>query len=292
MLAVGLVLGLPAAARADDAPFIEWTSLLQGLATTYEPTSENDCTAGRPQCVDAVIREMQRRFDPLASACDHKAIFALSYLRTTEEFKRTIQDPAFFEDTRFVTHEDAVFGRYFFEAADDWQAGRRAEVPGAWAVAMDAADRREMPASGDLSLGINAHVQRDLPFVLAGIGLVKPDGTSRKHDHDRVNMFLNRVTDGLIAEIAARFDPTADDRDLPGSIDDTGIFQIIPTWREIAWRNAERLVTAPDRLTRAAVAADIERYAASQAEILRRAQGYVPLVQNSTARDAYCATHH
>jgi hypothetical protein len=34
--------------------------------------------------------------------------------------------------------------------------------------------------SGDLLLGISAHVNRDLPFVLASLGLVAPDGTSRK----------------------------------------------------------------------------------------------------------------
>ena len=215
-------LSVPGTAQAEDPPFIGWSTLLPGLATAYEPSSENDCTAGRVHCVDAVIREMQRRFDPLAAACDHDSIFALSYLRTTEEYRRTIEGGTFFEDTAFVNHEDAVFASYYFEAIDAWEAGRRAEVPPAWAIALQAADERSMPASGNLSLGINAHVQRDLPFVLAGIGLVKPDGSSRKEDHDRVNVFLNRVTDGLIAEIAARFDPTADDRDLPTSIDDIG----------------------------------------------------------------------
>ena len=38
---------------------------------------------------------------------------------------------------------------------------------------------------------------------------------------------------------AADDDAVLDDDDLPGPADDTAIFQIIPTWREIAWRNAE-----------------------------------------------------
>jgi hypothetical protein len=292
-LAAGVLgLGLPSSAQADDPPFVGWSAFLPGLTEGYDPSSENECTAGRVRCVDAVIREMRRRFDPLAAACDHDSIFALSYLRTTEVYRSAIQEPNFFEDTAFVNHEDAVFARYFFEATDDWQAGRRAEVPPAWRVAMEAADQRTMPASGNLSLGINAHVQRDLPFVLAGIGLVKPDGTSRKADHDKVNVFLNRVTDGLIAEIASRFDPTADDGNIPTAVDDVGLFQIIPTWREIAWRNAERLATAPNEPARAAVAADIEAYAASQAEALRRGSAYLPVVQSSAARDAYCSTHH
>ena len=292
LAAVVLALFLPSGAQADDPPHIGWSALLPGLSAGYDPSSENDCTAGRVQCVDAVIREMRRRFDPLAKACTHDSIFALSYLRTTEEYRRTIEVTTFFEDTPFVNHEDAVFARYYFDAVDDWQAGRRAEVPPAWAIAMEAADQRAMPASGNLSLGINAHVQRDLPFVLAGIGLVKPDGTSRKADHDKVNVFLNRVTDGLIAEIAARFDPTADDGNIPTAVDDIGLFQIIPTWREIAWRNAERLATAPNEQARAMVAADIEAYAGSQAKALRRGSAYLPGVQSSAARDAYCSANH
>jgi uncharacterized protein DUF5995 len=124
LLAAALVL-VPAAARAEDPPFIGWTALLPGLTTEFTPNSDNDCAAGRTRCVDAVIREMQRRFNPLASSCDHDAIFALTYLRTTEEYRRTIEDPTFFEDTPFVNHEDAVFARYYFDAFDAWHGNAR-----------------------------------------------------------------------------------------------------------------------------------------------------------------------
>ncbi len=278
------------AARADDPPYVGWTQLLPGLTMQYDPSSANDCTAGRTRCVDAVIREMQRRLDPLAGSCDHDAIFALAYLRTTEEYRRTIEEPTFFEDTRFVNHEDAVFARLYFDAYDAWHAGRSAEAPPAWVIAFQAAADHAVTGSGNLSLGINAHIQRDLPFALAAIGLVKPDGSSRKTDHDRVNVFLNRVTDDLYAEIARRFDPTIDDANLPGTADDAGVFQLIPTWREIAWRNAERLVAAATHAERARVADSIEAYAASQAETIRLTQAYAP-TQNSSARDAYCAGH-
>ena len=286
-----LFLAAPAAASAEDPAFVGWTALLPGLTTEYEPNSDNDCAAGRTRCVDAVIREMQRRFDPLAAACDHDAIFSLTYLRTTEEYRRSIEDPTFYEDTGFVNHEDAVFARYYFEAYDNWDAGRRDAVPPAWAIAFRAADARAVSAAGNIALGINAHVQRDLPFVLAAIGMVKPDGSSRKPDHDRVNEFLNRVADGLYAEIARRFDPTVDDSEAPGTADNFLEFQIIPTWREIAWRNAERLVAASTDEARAQVAAGIEAYAASQAQTLRAAYEY-GLLGSSAARDAYCAVHH
>jgi hypothetical protein len=286
-----LFVAAPGVARADDPPFVEWTALLPELTSEYVPSSENDCAAGRTRCVDAVIREMRRRFDPRAAACDHDAIFSLTYLRTTEEYRRTIEDPTFFQDTPFVNHEDAVFARFYFEAYDNWNAGRLAAVPPAWAVAFGAADQRAVSAAGNVALGINAHVQRDLPFVLAAIGMVKPDGSSRKPDHDRVDEFLNRVADVLYPEIARRFDPTIDDSELPGTADNFAEFQLIPSWREIAWRNAERLVSAPSAPARALVASDIEAYAASQAQTLRAAYQYGPL-GGGAARDAYCAMHH
>ena len=286
-----LALARPATAVAEDPPFVGWSALLPGLSLPYDATSPDDCIAGRAQCIDQVIRQMTKRFEPLASSCDHDAIFALTYLRVTQEYRRTIETPTFFDDTSFVNHEDVVFARYYFAAYDAWEEGRTAYVPPAWRVAFDAARDRAVSANGNLLLGINAHVQRDLPFVLFSIGLVKPDGTSRKADHDRVNQILNRVTDDLIAEIARRFDPTIDDGNLSTTLDDLVLFQIVVSWRETAWRHAELLAQAPTPEAREEVAREIEGYAESQARSIRAATQYVPLTGGSATRDAYCATH-
>src|SRR5918995_1368125 len=286
-----LALVFPAAAVAEDPPFVGWSALLPGLSLPYDVMSPDDCVAGRVKCVDKVIRQMTTRFEPLASSCDHDAIFALTYLRVTEEYRRTVESPTFFDDTPFVNHEDVIFARYYFAAHDAWKAGRIAEVAPAWRIAFDAASDRAVSANGNLLLGINAHVQRDLPFVLYSIGLVRPDGTSRKADHDRVNQILNRVTDDVIAEIARRFDPTIDDTNLPTTLDDLVLFQTIASWRETAWRHAELLAQAPTPLARDVVAHEIEIYAESQARAIRMATQYLPLTGGRAARDAYCATH-
>ena len=281
----------PSPNASEEPPLIQWSEVLPGLSTGYEPSSANDCKAGRIACVDAVIREMERRLRPLADLCDHDAIFALSYLRTTEEYHRAASTPGFFEDVGFVNHENAVFARFYFDAYDAWEAGAYDQVPPAWAVALQAADGREVTGTGNMLLGINAHIQRDLPFVLAEIGLVKPDGSSRKPDHDKVNEFLNKVSDDLIPEIARRFDPTVDDGQVPGWIDDLVTFQAVPAWRETAWRHAQALVEAPTAAARALVAEQIESYAASQALEIRTATAYGPL-EGSRSRDAFCAEHH
>ncbi len=288
-LTVVLMLALAPPAAGEDPEYLGWSALLPPTSTRFAPTTEDDCVTGRDRCIDRVIQEMERRLAPLARACDHDAPFALGYLRTTEEYRRAMREPGFFEDKAFVNHEDAVFAAYYTDAYDLWHSGQRHRTPPAWQVAFAAADARALPASGNFMLGVNAHIQRDLPFVLAGIGLVKPDGTSRKTDHDRVNRFLNRVADDFIPELARRFDPAADDGNLPTALDDVLTFQIIPTWREIAWRNAERLAAARDAAARREVAASIERYAHSQALLLRAAIAYGPF-ESSRARDTHCAT--
>ena len=281
----------PLTAVAEDPPFVGWSALLPGLSAPYDVTSTDDCIAGRVQCVDKTVRQMTKRFDPLASSCDHNAIFALIYLRVTEEYRRTVEDTTFFHDTPFVNYEDGIFAHYYFAAYDAWRGGQTADVPPAWRIAFEAARDRAVSADGDLLLGINAHVQRDLPFVLYSIGLVAPDGTSRKPDHDRVNQILNRVTDDVIAEIARRFDPTIDDTNLPTTLDDFALFQIVVGWRETAWRNAELLAQARTPEARDQVAQNIEAYAASQALAIRSGTQYLPLSGGSAARDAYCAIH-
>ena len=175
LAAVILALASPAAAISQDAPFVGWTALLPGLSLPYNPSSPDDCIAGRVQCVDGTIREMTKRFDPLASSCDHNAIFALTYLRVTEAYRDTVvQDPSFFDDTPFVNHEDRVFALYYFSAYDNWAGGHIENVPDAWRIAFDAARARTVSGTGDLLLGINAHVQRDLPLVLYSLGSYGP----------------------------------------------------------------------------------------------------------------------
>jgi Family of unknown function (DUF5995) len=291
LAALVFALVAPSAAAADDPPFVGWTALLPGLSLPYDPTSPDDCIAGRSQCVDKTIRQMTSRFDALASSCDHNAIFSLTYLRVTQAYRQAIDEP-FFDDTQFVNYEDTVFAHYYFAAFDAWAGGNIADVPPAWRIAFDAAAKHEVSASGDLLLGINAHVQRDLPFVLYSIGgLTAPDGTSRKPDFDRVNIILNHVMEPLIAEIARRFDPAIDDTNVPTSLDDVALFQILAAWREDAWRNAEALADATTPEARDIVAAQIENDAAAEAQAIVASTAYPPLSGGSAARDAYCAVH-
>ena len=286
------LMATPAAAQSSEDPTpVPWTELLPPIPAGYEDSASRLCPAGQTPCVDVVIREMTRRFDSLASLCDHDAIFALTYLRTTEEYRRSVSDPAFFIDTPFVNHEDVVFADAYFRAYDAWHR-RSGAVPPAWRVAFGAADSRSVSGAGNLLLGVNAHVNRDLPFVLAQIGITTEDGGSRKPDHDRVNDFLIKVTEPLIAEAALRFDPSIDDTHVDGTtLDETTLFQLLAAWREEAWRNAERLVNAPSPADRELVADEIEATAEAKGRLLAQQYAYVSSLSENAQREAWCAAN-
>lgn len=288
--------GTPAGATDYDDPFfLNWPTFLSAAPDgDHELSGSTDCKNGSVQCVDRVIRAMTKRYNDLG--CDHDSTFAFTYLLTTEEYRRAVEDPEFFTDNAFINHQDAVFAEYYFDQFDDWHRGNLEGVSPAWRIAFHAAENQEVTGMGNVFLGMNAHVNRDLPFVLAEIGLVKPDGTSRKPDHDRVNDFLAAVNQYLLSEAAQVLDPTLDDGDVPGvSVDNSTAVQALVAWREQAWRNAERLVATTTQAEWDAVAEDIENQAALEALTIREAYRYNLthrlLGTDASARNSFCAAH-
>ncbi|MFL6061924.1 MAG: DUF5995 family protein [Marmoricola sp.] len=278
-------------AHADLLPYIPWSSYLPGWTDRYVPTSDNDCVAGRPSCLQATLKEQSRIADQTASTCSHNAIFARAYVRMTQLYGYTRAIPGYYQDVPYFNHVDAVFARYYTDAYYSWQSGNRAAVPQAWLTALDAAKNKKVSGSGDLLLGMNAHINRDLPYVMAAAGIVAPDGSSRKVDYDAVEAWLYDATAPLIAEFAARFDPSIDDTADPFGIGNFALFQLVSAWRENAWRNAEALVSAPTSAARALVSATIETEANTAAQAILTSQSYVPLLTSTAPRDTFCAAH-
>ena len=279
-------------AHADLVPYVPWSSYLPGWTDQYVPSSDNDCVAGRPECLQATLEEQSRIADQTASSCSHNAIFARAYVRMTQLYGHTRAIPGYYQDVQYFNHVDAVFARYYTTAYYDWASGNRTSVPKAWLTALDAAKNKKVSGTGDLLLGMNAHINRDLPYVMAAVGLVAPDGSSRKADYDAVEAWLYDATAPLIAEFAARFDPSIDDTGDPFGIGNAALFQMVSLWRENAWRNAEALVSAPTTAARALVAANIETEANLTAQGIVAGLSYVPLVNSTGPRDAFCATHN
>lgn len=302
-LSVGLT-GLAAPARADDPgtplerllapstldPLI---STLVALPTPYHPYTGDVCPQGRDACLEdvvpGVIDEMKERLAPLAASCDHDAVFALAYLRVTQNVHQAVRN-GYFADPAWLTRIDAVFAQMYFDTYDAWHSGRKESVPPAWRIALRAADRESMSALGDFMLGMNAHINNDFPYVLARVGLTDADGSSHKPDHNAYNDRLDSLYHPVFTEIAARFDPSFDDVDV-GPVDELAVGAIMRGWREMVWRHAEALVlTRGSPLLHSLVEAEIAQYAATQARLIKQ----VPIFRAAASprRDVYCATHH
>lgn len=186
-------------------------------------------------------------------------------------------------------HYDAVFASYYVDPQRDWRKGNVSAVPPAWREAFSAADGQELTSIGNFLMGMNAHINRDLPFVLADIGLTDADGNSRKPDHERVNEFLNHVGDDMSPEMTARFDPAWDTNPDDDTITGLAVQQVVQEWRERAWNNAW-LMTYGDPITQALVAQGIEQGSAVVAQQIRSMFAYDDDADRD-ARNAHCAEH-
>jgi hypothetical protein len=278
-------------AEAETAPFTPWSAYLPGWTDEFVPSSANDCVAGRDNCLKSTLKELADIFQSNSKSCSHNAPFSLAYLRMTQTYGWSREIPGYYQDVAFANHQDAVFAKYYIDAFRYWQSGNRAAVPQAWLTAFDAATGEKLSGSGDLLLGMNAHINRDLPFVLASVGLVAPDGSSRKPDFDKVEQWLYTATAPLNSESAVRFDPAMDDASDPLGLGYWSLFQLVSGWRENAWRNAEALVSAATPAARALVAAKIENDANVAAQGILTSMSYLWPLQTSAPRDSFCAIH-
>ena len=290
-LAATLLPGAATPATAGDAVYIAWSTVLPGWTDEFVPTSDNDCVAGRPQCLKHTLKELDRIFTETTQSCSHNAVFALAYMRITQTYGWSRDIPGLLRGRALRQPPGRGVRPLLHRRLRQLENGDRAAVPKAWLLAFDAGQDRRVNGTGDLLLGMNAHINRDLPFVLASVGLVAPDGTSRKPDYDKVEDFLARSTQAMMAEAAQRLDPSLDDAADPLGLAYTTIFQFISGAREAAWRHAEALVSAPTPEARALVAAEIEEFSATAARGIIASQSYLPPLTSTRSRDNYCAVH-
>jgi len=257
------------------------------LGPGLRPDSTNACERGDDGCLDLVLAEMEARLE--AQGCAHTAPFAFTYLEMTRGVRDAVLEPGTFAEPPVNAHADAVFARYYFEAVDNWDAGRIDDVAGAWRIAFGAAASGRTNAATDLLLGINAHISRDLPYVVAGIPEWQRDVDLEHSDFDTINDVIADVKGPMLRKAAARFDPTLALLDLPlpalAAADST---ELIGRWRDQALERGIRLSQATSDPAREAVEAEIEREAMATAVLLLNTGTTAPGPLSPADRDGYC----
>ena len=186
--------------------------------------------------------------------------FALLYLRTTEGMRDANNEGEFSDPVFWDQEVIPTFADYYLNAYQTWKYGDPNDVDIAWRIAFRTEPDR-LNCTQMIYLGINAHVNNDLAFMIEEMGAryLYPD-----HKHvDDVLAFRTRPV--VYPEIQRNLCPDLFSETVPATAD-----RDIFAWRQMAWDNAQRLLSAPTSEARDAIASEIRQHAQDKArEIIR-----------------------
>ena len=142
--------------------------------------------------IATVVAAMDARLDRMPPERTAQRVFLDTYRRTTIAVGKAIAD-AQFEDPEWVEQWDVAFADLYLAALELDLVGSH-EVPRPWRLAFDAPE--SLPALRHVLLGINAHINYDLPQALLA---VIPDAdfadarvvARRGRDHERIDGVLS-----------------------------------------------------------------------------------------------------
>jgi hypothetical protein len=155
------------------------------------------------EAVESVVRAMQERYDGLAPGRQHLTAFLDTYRRTTLAVGKAV-DGGEFEDPAWVERWDVAFAELYVDALDAHLSG--GSPPRPWRLAFEAPS--DLPPLRHVLLGINAHVNYDLPQALLAVisdeDFADPSlMASRRRDHERIDGVLASRVAAEDAELAA-----------------------------------------------------------------------------------------
>jgi Family of unknown function (DUF5995) len=141
--------------------------------------------------IAAVVAGMQHRLDGLPERLAHLRVFLSTYQRTTKAVGDAVE-AASFEDPGWVERWDVAFAELYLVALDaELDGGDNVSRP--WRLAFAAPP--DLPPLRHVLLGINAHVNYDLPQALLAV-ISDDDFTDhlvmgrRRRDHERIDRVL------------------------------------------------------------------------------------------------------
>lgn len=219
--------------------------------------------------IDDLAAVMEAHLTRLDRDGDHRAAFLRVYRHMTLAVRERLRQP-FFLDPAWVERVAVRFGWYYFDALARFERGE--DPPPAWAYAFEIAARKRAFLLQDILLGMNAHINNDLPLVVAEILRAEGDEQSvfrtvrRRFDHDQINRVLHDIIPAVQDEIARHYGRLIRPLGwLMGDLDRNLATYGLKTWRDRVWRNARCLLAADGDRERALVIRFIEQDALSTA---------------------------
>jgi hypothetical protein len=114
--------------------------------------------------IDALIERMEALLEPLQAADDPRQYFHATYLRTTIAVSKAIRGGGF-TDPYWTERWDVTFASLYLDALEVAMSGGQPTRP--WQIAFGAP--RDLPALNHVLLGMNAHINFDLPQALLAV---------------------------------------------------------------------------------------------------------------------------
>lgn len=198
---------------------------------------------------------------------DRRAMFATLYCVVSAEM-RVRAGRGEFADPAWVTRYAVAFANLYREALHRYDTNQLDRVPRAWRLAFDAARAGNSLVLQDVLLGVNAHVNNDLPLALTAV-TIDPDRSLRYRDHAAVNAVLASVTERATARLAALYAPGFTSMDAcAGQLDEIASAFSLDVARDSAWEAAVSLANGRNAFERGLVSRLVETRAAAVARLL------------------------
>jgi hypothetical protein len=198
---------------------------------------------------------------------DRRCVFLSLYGIVSAEMRERVRQQAF-ADAEWVHRYAVAFANLYTRALTAYDAGRFHDVPKAWRLCFDRARAGTGLVLQDMFLGVNAHVNADLPYALAAIS-IDPDRAARYQDHAAVNQVLGAVTERATHRLTELYAPGLQSMDdCAGQLDELVSAFSLDIARDSAWEAAVALANAKSGVERALVTTLVQSRAAVVARLL------------------------
>jgi hypothetical protein len=198
---------------------------------------------------------------------DRRAVFVTAYALITREIKQRVESNRF-EDGVWVTRYAVDFANLYRLALARYEERQRSFVAKSWIVSFNISSQGQALLIQDLVLGINAHVNHDLPLALEQVS-IDPNREIRHRDHNAVNDALKTTTIPVMDQIEKMYAPGLTLFNLlPEAFEQEITGFKLEKAREHAWREAVALANSHDELERRQTRQDIDDEAGVLAHLI------------------------
>jgi hypothetical protein len=146
---------------------------------------------GDERTIERLLARMDGLVAELEAEQDTGRWFLATYTRTTRAVGAALED-GFFEDPAWVEEWDVVFADLYLDALEAYRRAPQ-EAPRPWRIAFRADPA--LPPEAHVLLGMNAHINYDLPQAL--LAMIPPEAFDdprlldrRRRDHERIDHVL------------------------------------------------------------------------------------------------------